>query len=309
MCFDMANKKNLKISKVSDKKREKEDQLKSLFQPKGNIAFLDAEFNAGMIYATGRRINEIISIGLVICDERFQKLEQYYSLVRPKSGVPIFPVIKEMTGITNEMLLEEPDFIYVSNKITDLLNRYQVHKIYTWGAADKHSLRMEKEKIQLQKAAKNTSDWKYIDMCTDISGVISAQMLGVRGGLAINMENLMFLCEIDRVHEHNALSDAIDLFQCICRLRENFPVENCCREFQKKRELVNQYYQEKSLYNSFRRFKSTSKGSDLYAKWGDRNLLKDVRMRALEDDIKYLKGEIPYDTEFQTIQEYFSDNK
>lgn len=305
----MTNKKNFKISKVSDKKGEKEDLLKGLFQPKGNVAFLDAEFNAGMIYETGKKINEIISIGLVICDEHFQNLGEFYSLVRPRSGVPIFPVIKEMTGITNEMLLEQPDFVSVSDQITDLLNQHQVQKIYTWGAADKHSLRMEKEKIQLQKIVKNTSDWKYIDMCTDISGVISAQMLGVRGGLAINMENLMFLCEIDRVHEHNALSDAIDLFQCICRLKENFPVENCSREFQKKRELVNQYYQEKSLYNSFRRFKSTSKGSDLYAKWGDRDMLKDVRMRALEDDIKFLKGEIPYDTEFQTIQEYFSDNK
>ena len=48
----MANKKNVKISYVSDKKGGKEEVLKHLFEPKGNIAFLDAEFNAGSVYST-----------------------------------------------------------------------------------------------------------------------------------------------------------------------------------------------------------------------------------------------------------------
>lgn len=305
----MANKKNVKISYVSDKKEGKEEALKHLFEPKGNIAFLDAEFNAGMVYSTGKKINEIISIGLVICDREFHEQKQFYSLVCPRSGVPIFPVIKEMTGITNEMLLGQPDFVCISNAITELMNQYSVHTIYTWGAADKHSLRMEKEKIQFSRGGKKQMEWKYIDMCTDISGVISAQMIGVRGGLAINMENLMFLCEIDRVHEHNALSDAVDLFQCIRKLKENYPIEGCSKEFQKKQELVNQYYQEKSLYNSFRRFKSTSKGCDLYGKWGEKEIENDIRIQALKDDLKYLKGEITYESEFQTIQEYFIDNR
>ena len=190
---------------------------------------------------------EIISIG-VYCDNK----ESFYALVKPQFS-KVSKYITDMTGITNEMLQGQPDFVCISNAITELLNQYSVQTIYTWGAADKHSLRMEKEKIQFSRGVKKQMEWKYIDMCTDISGVISAQMLGIRGGLAINMENLMFLCEIDRVHEHNALSDAVDLFQCIRKLKENYPIEGCSKEFQKKRELVNQYYQEKSLYNSFRR--------------------------------------------------------
>ena len=66
--------------------------------------------------------------------------------------------------------------------------------------------------------------------------------------------------------------------------------------------------QERSLYNSFRRFRSTSKGCDLYRKWGTRSKEEDIRLKAFEDDLKFLKGEIPYELEFDTIQEYFQKN-
>lgn len=303
----MAKKKKYQISynTGSGRKPEQFDKLDRLFQPGKCVAFLDAEFNAGMNYASGERINEIISVGLVICDEDYKELERFYSLVSPLSKIPIFPLIREMTGITTDMLKGQPDFINVSNQISDLLKKHDVQRIYTWGAADKYSLQSEKESYCLRDKSNKYLQWDYIDMCTDISGIISGQMLGVRGGLAINMENLMFLCEIDRVHEHNALSDAVDLYQCVAALRVQYPLEQCDKAFLRKREMVNRYYQEKSLYNSFRRFKSTSKGSDLYEKWGTEGLEKDMRIKALEDDLKFLKGEIPYESEFESIQEYF----
>ena len=89
-------------------------------------------------------------------------------------------------------------------------------------------------------------------------------------------------------------------------LREKYLFLDDKDEFIKKKELVNRYYQEKSTYNSFRRFKSTSMGNDLYGRWGQDELSDDMRIKALEDDIKFLKGEIKYDSEFDTIQEYFA---
>lgn len=288
----------------------KDMSLELLFQPEGNIAFLDAEFNAGMLYSNGQRINEIISVGIIVCDRNYQEVARYETLVSPLSKVPIFPVIKEMTGITNDMLKGQPDFVDVSNQITELIKHHRVNKIYTWGAADKHSFLYEKENyFRRKKNRYKLGHWAYINMCEDISGIISSQMLGIRGGLSINVENLMFICEIDRVHEHSALSDAIDLYQCVSYLKGHYPIGQGSEEFLDKRELVNQYYQDKSMYNSFRRFKNTGKGNDLYGKWEDLSEEKDIRIKALEDDIKFLKGEISYDNEFDSIQEYFNKNK
>ena len=119
----------------------------------------------------------------------------------------------------------------------------------------------------------------------------------------------MFVCNINKKQEHNALSDAYYLYKCIKFLREKHMFPDDSDEFGQKKELVNRYYQEKSLYNSFRRFKSTSKGNDLYGKWNEADASCDMRIKALEDDIRFLKGEIAYDSEFDTIQEYFGKNK
>lgn len=291
--------------------RKKKLEIDDILRKSGNIAFLDAEFNAGMDYKRGENISEIISIGIVICDANFNGLKKYYSLVSRISNTPVFPMITRMTGITTDMLEDQPNFMEISKQVQDLIKKYNVTRIYTWGAADKHSLLWEKTEYKRKHLPgyQQASKWNYIDMCTDISSAVSSQLLGIKGGLSINMENLMFICDIDKKQEHNALSDAYYLYKCMKFFYNRYPIDGKDKEFLKKRELVNRYYQEKSTYNSFRRFKSTSKGNDLYGEWDNKDSLTDMRIKALEDDIKFLKGEIPYDTEFETIQEYFENNR
>lgn len=284
------------------------DLLERIFIPRGNIAFLDAEFNAGINHRTGERTNDVISIGIVICDWNYKAIKKFYTLVKPMNDNQIFPVISKMTGITNDMLVGQPLFPEVSDKITELIKKNYVTDIFTWGASDQHSLMQEKATVKARKIEgyQRANRWNYIDMCTDISGAISASMLGIKGGLSINMENLLFVCNIDKKQEHNAYSDAKNLFLCMKYLKEQYPIKTAKRSFRKKIELVNNYYQERSTYNSFRRFRSTSKGCDLYNKW-DKNISgNDIRIKALMDDLKFLKGEIPYETEFASIQEYFA---
>lgn len=287
-----------------------EDQLERLFYPDECIAFLDAEFNAGMNPRTKEKISEIISIGLVICDPEYDGVKKFYTLVSPLTHAKVFPMISKMTGITTDMLKGQPTFSDMSTKVMELVKKYNIKKIYTWGAADKHSLLAEREEMKARKIAgfQYANKWSYMDMCTDISGLISGEMLGIRGGLSINMENLMFLCDIDKRQEHNALSDAYYLYKCMEYLRDYFPEDNQDETFKKKQELVNAYYQDRSTYNSFRRFRSTTKGCDLYHKWEKVSHEDDIRLKAFEDDMKFLKGEIPYEMEFDTIQDYFSKN-
>ena len=297
------------------KKRSNTDKNKELleriFIPQGNIAFLDAEFNAGLNHRTGERTNDVISIGLVICDWNYKPVKKFYSLIKPTNDIPIYSMITKMTGITDEMLEGQPQFVEVSDKITDLVKKFYVKEIFTWGASDQHSLMQEKINVKERKCDgyQHASRWSYIGMCTDISGAISAGMLGIKGGLSINMENLLFVCDINKKQEHNAYTDAKNLFLCMRYLKGQYPVKTASRRFKRKIDLVNEYYQERSTYNSFRRFRSTSKGCDLYNKWDENMQDTDIRIKALWDDIRFLKGEIPYETEFATIQEYFDSYK
>jgi hypothetical protein len=91
-------------------------------------------------------------------------------------------------------------------------------------------------------------------------------------------------------------------------LRDFFPAEKQDEFFHKKKALLDRYYQDRSMYNSFRRFRSSTKGCDLYRKWGKKKYEDDIRLKAFEDDLRFLKGEIPYDLEFDTIQAYFEKN-
>lgn len=295
------------MQKQKPSKKSNSELLNQLFQAPGNIAFLDAEFNAGMDWRFNENVNEVISIGIVICSPDFQEIEEYYSLVNPKSGKPIFPMITAMTGITNDMLKGQPGFATVSDRITELMDKHQVTRVFTWGNADQYSLQKEKANLKAKRYCSNDhmNRWTYIDACTDISGAISNVVLGIKGGLAINMENMMYVCDIQEKQEHNALSDAFYLYKCMEYLSEQYPSSHMDATFRRKKELVNQYYMEKSTYNSFRRFRgSNSKANDLYGMFGQTRE-RDMRIKALEDDLKFLKGEIPEDLEFDSIQAYF----
>ena len=295
------------MQKPKNNKKTNTDILNTLFRAEGAIAFLDAEFNAGMDWRSGENVNEVISLGVVICDSEFNELEEFYSLVNPKSGKPIFPMISQITGITGDMLKNQPGFAAVSDRITELMEKYGVTRVYTWGNADQHVLLKERNSLKARRyaSADHLARWKYIDLCTDISGAVSGLVLGIRGGLAINMENLMFVCEIEEKQVHNALSDAFYLYRSMAYLSHQYPPSVASTDFRRKKEWVNTFYQERSTYNSFRRFKASSRGNDLYGKWDEVDE-RDMRIKALEDDLAFLKGEIDYDREFDSIQEYFA---
>ena len=298
------------MAKVRVSKKVNNDILAGLFGAEGNIAFLDAEFNAGMDWRSGENVNEVISIGMVFCTPDFEELEEYYSLINPKSGRAVFPLITEITGITTDMLKGQPGFATVSNKITELMNKYQVTRVFTWGNADQHSLMKERQTLKNHRyaSAQALARWNYIDLCTDISGAISSLALGIKGGYAINVENMMYVCGIDAKQDHNALMDAYYLYRCMQYLSKQYPPSCADKDFRRKKELVNQYYFERSTYNSFRRFKASSKGNELYGKFSEVDET-DMRIKALLDDIRFLKGEIDYDTEFDGISDYFEHHK
>ena len=69
------------------------NQIKKILQPKGNIAFLDAEFNQ-----KDKQQYELISVAIVICDCNFVEIDKYYKVV-----------CKYKDGLVNEIVIVNPE--------------------------------------------------------------------------------------------------------------------------------------------------------------------------------------------------------
>ena len=54
--------------------------------------------------------SEVIQIGAVALDERYQEIGSFKTLVKPQYNSVIVPKIKKLTGITTSMVQEAPVF-------------------------------------------------------------------------------------------------------------------------------------------------------------------------------------------------------
>lgn len=72
------------------------------------IVVLDLEATAGTDEDGYQTNNDIIDIGAVLLDTKLVIVDRFEALVRPQE--PISAFITELTGISNEMVLEAPDF-------------------------------------------------------------------------------------------------------------------------------------------------------------------------------------------------------
>ena len=216
------------------------NQIKKILQPKGNIAFLDAEFNQ-----KDKQQYELISVAIVICDCNFVEIDKYYSLITPILLKELNPNIIELTGITQKDINENgQDFYYVCEQITNLLKKYDIEKIYTWGWQDKSEF-LNKKQMYLKKHNKSKNDhvFKYIHYIHDISKIISQYLFNdLNTNKLFSMKLLSYVMNVDIKQEHHALYDARALKQCIEAIFYQ-QIDNS------KLKIVKAFYDDMNTYN------------------------------------------------------------
>lgn len=218
------------------------NQIKKILQPKGNIAFLDAEFNQ-----KDKQQYELISVAIVICDCNFVEIDKYYSLITPILLKELNPNIIELTGITQKDINENgQDFYYVCEQITNLLKKYDIEKIYTWGWQDKSEF-LNKKQMYLKKHNKFKNDYifKYIYIMHDISKIISQYLFNdLNTNKLFSMKLLSYVMNVDIKQEHHALYDARALKQCIEAIFYQ-QIDNS------KLKIVKAFYDDMNTYNYY----------------------------------------------------------
>lgn len=209
--------------------------------PKQNVAFFDAEYTCPIL--KGARPAELLSVGIIICDRKFQVLDKYYSNVCPEFESTLTDYCKNLTGLQQTEIDSAPSYEVVMKRIIRLLNDYDVRSVLVWGS-DKAVLQKDLEKnhpnIPLElKASCEDMISKVVDVGERISSFVWKNTL--------SLATMKYICGGEKRVTHNALEDAEVLQAVVSSMMEGQWSELHIRE-------VRKYLRAKERYQNFRRF-------------------------------------------------------
>ena len=252
-----------------------------------NQAFLDAEYLSAR-YKKGS-IEDVISVGIIITNPEHKELDRYYSTVQLRPGHKLPPLITELTGLTNEDLADAPPYEEVMTELIRLIKKYQVGKICVWGG-DKTSFQRDYDSRTLEKPLKRSAA-KFISTFENIQKDVS---LDITGGIDANLSlaDMKTICGLGGHVEHNALSDAEDMLECIRIIEQDKMVYDgvAAAEYKKFRgEYVkNRSFDDEEIDTEF--IISSSTGESFLQELIDKGFDDNPKTKAFMDDLKFLLG-------------------
>lgn len=287
-----------KTKKKYRKKTNRREQTKETLTVKDilkeeTVAFLDTEFLTSQ--RKGGPPSKLVSIGFVICRKDFKEVERFHSYIYMEDE--LHNRFREVTGITEEDVLNAPDYELVMEEVAERLALWNVTRIFVWGPDQmviQRDLQTYREDIS-KRTRKSVN--RMIRMIKDIEGIYSKKLKIHNIGIA----NLKLLCGLGSEVNHDALDDSVDLKDVI-----QYVDTKGCPDYMV--QAMKMYLADKELYCRYRRF---------HEKWDEvpnalieksKALIQELakvnsmEAKALHDDIHVIcTGE---DTTFPTPEEY-----
>ncbi|MBQ6463975.1 MAG: hypothetical protein IJJ59_11695 [Pseudobutyrivibrio sp.] len=271
-----------------------------------NQAFLDAEYLSARYKKSS--IEDVISVGVIITNPAHEELDRFYSTVRLRPGHKLPPLITELTGLTNEDLEFAPDYEDVMTELITMIRKYQVGKICVWGG-DKNSFQRDFESRNLEKPLKR-SVGKFISTFENIQKEVS---LDVTDGLDANLSlaDMKTICGLGGYVEHNALSDAEDMLNCI-RIIEQDEMRYDGKKAAEYKKFRGEYVKNRSFddFEEDRDYIIDSEiGEQFLEEIISRGFENNPKTKAFMDDLKFLLGkDNVYMGTFSEMMEEKSEN-
>lgn len=172
-------------------------------------AFFDIEFSMA------KSVCDLVSIGCVIVDNNKQ-IDTYYSLVKPTQ--PLHWTCKKVTGLKDSDFKHAKDFKKIMSEFKTWLDKYEVNKIYNLGDCDKRVLGICCKKHEVEEYME-TIFYKLQDIQNELSSAI--KLNNIRYFSQVSLDNLKRIFNVTGGVEHNALHDAIDLFNIYVKYSSN----------------------------------------------------------------------------------------
>ncbi|MFR2885608.1 MAG: hypothetical protein ACLTCB_04950 [Merdibacter sp.] len=170
--------------------------------------YIDNEFDAVRI--DGRNMQQVIALGAVICDARYQEVGRFYSLVRPMGFQRLSYHVRRMTHLHDHDIRRASAFPQVMDTFIALLREYdpldQI-KIYSFGPDDGRTLCANAGAYHHERAAVR-ADHRPAE-----PDVLWVTYQGEVFHKAFSLEALKLVYHVRGEVNHNALSDAVDLYR------------------------------------------------------------------------------------------------
>ncbi len=163
-----------------------------------------------------RSQREIISVGFVVCDDKYNIKNRYSSFVKPVSTTSITDYCKNLTGITQNDINHGKKCNNAFRDIRDMCEKYSIDYIFTFGNSDKDGIIISAKWIRKKKEKAGNLYF------------ISEKIIDVRPTIlkGINCKNYRRSPSLSKIAEmlqikmkgrhHNALNDAVLLYK-ICK--------------------------------------------------------------------------------------------
>lgn len=252
-----------------------------------NQAFLDAEYLSARYKKSS--IEDVISVGMIITNPAHEELDRFYSTIQLKPGHKLPPLITELTGLTNDDLEFAPSYEDVMTELVSRVRKYQVGKICVWGG-DKNSFQRDYDSRDLEKPLKR-SVAKFISTFDNIQKEVS---LDITDGLDANLSlaDMKTICGLGGHVEHNALSDAEDMLECIRIIEKDLMVYDGVQAARYKKfrgEYVkNRSFNDEEEDQDF--IIDSTVGQEFLDEIVSRGFENNPKTKAFMDDLKFLLG-------------------
>ena len=169
--------------------------------------YIDAEFDA--VRYKQHFEQAVISMGAVICIDG-KEVDQFYRLVKPTYFKRLSKVVKKMTHLCNEDIMEAEPLEIVSEEFKVWLMHFgniEQMYFYSCGPDDRRTL--------LKNCEIHHIDGTIFDRIIDLQKLISAGVFyeGKLVSSTLSLDDMKLIYDVFGLVEHNALTDAVDLMQ------------------------------------------------------------------------------------------------
>ncbi len=185
-----------------------------------SYVILDLEWNGSYSKSKRKFVNEIIEIGAVKIDEKFNLLDTFSALIKPQIGKKICNRVRELTKITNDELNE---FGISFQKATKLFTDFAKDSvIMTWGDSDVHAL------IDNYLYYTGSPTIPFMNNYCDVQKYCEKSMRVYNSSNQIGLSKCaeMLGVEFSEEEQHRATADAVLTLKCIRKLVDKFPIES-----------------------------------------------------------------------------------
>lgn len=178
---------------------------------------IDLEWNGTFSGKLGHYFNEIIEIGAVALDEKFDVISEFSALVSPKFNKKLSGRVKRLTHITNSEVSQGMDFLKVYDQFCRWVGTEE-NCVMSFGTGD---IIVILENLEVYNKSRELS---FMHNYCDLQQLCQMDM-NVEEGKQLGLSNMaeMLGIEVGDMDMHRALDDSIVSAEC---LKHTFRQEN-----------------------------------------------------------------------------------